>query len=75
MSAVGFPKTGGGFNDVLIGSHADFRLEDYVFPRTQSRSLSSLEWESRVKPMHCWGEFSVYVLAAMLVASAALVLL
>ena len=54
MSAIGFSDKVNVFNDkaVLIGAHADFRFNDYFFLRTQSPSLSSAEWESRIKPMH-----------------------
>lgn len=77
MSAIGFSRTKSGFNDraFLVGAHADFRLENYVFPRTQSRSLTSLEWESRIKPMHSWGEFGIYGLGTTLGALAVFVLL
>ena len=62
MSAIGFSDKESVFNDkaVLIGAHADFRFNDYFFLRTQSPSLSSAEWESRIKPMHSWSEFIVY---------------
>jgi len=38
----------------VIGAHADFRREDYVFQRTQSIAMRALEWESRMKPMRPW---------------------
>ena len=38
----------------LLSAHADFRIEDYFFLRTQSRPTSALKWESRVKPMRSW---------------------
>ncbi len=42
-------------NDVLtIGAHADYRREDFIFPRTQSPQLRELEWESRLKPLKPW---------------------
>jgi hypothetical protein len=38
----------------VIGAHADYRREDYVFQRTQSLAMRALEWESRLKPMRPW---------------------
>ena len=33
-------------NDIrVIGAHADYRREDFIFPRTQSPQLRELEWE------------------------------
>ena len=49
MSAIGIPK--------IISSHADYRREDYLFPRTQSRSLTEQRWERRESPLHSWSEF------------------
>jgi hypothetical protein len=76
MSAIGFSKAGSGINEgaALIGAHADFQLEDYFFSRTQSRSLRRVRWQSRVKPMHSWGEFVVYGVEMLLGALAVLAL-
>ena len=41
-------------NDAIIGAHADYRREDFVFPRTQSLTMRAREWESRMKPMRHW---------------------
>lgn len=49
-------------------SHADYRREDYVFARTQSRALSARDWESRGEPLHSWSE---YLYPALGLASAA----
>jgi hypothetical protein len=38
----------------VIGAHADFRREDYMFQRTQSLAMRALEWENRMKPMRHW---------------------
>ena len=38
----------------VIGAHADYRREDFVFSRTQSPQLRELEWESRIKPLKPW---------------------
>jgi hypothetical protein len=43
-------------NDVNgIGAHADYRREDYVFQRMQSREMQKLEWSERLPPMKSWG--------------------
>jgi hypothetical protein len=39
---------------VVIGAHADYRREDFVFARTQSLAMRACEWESRLKPMRPW---------------------
>ena len=36
------------------GVHADYRREDYVFPRTQSLQMREMKWE-RAKPLKHWG--------------------
>ena len=42
-------------NDIrVIGAHADYRREDFIFPRTQSPQLRDMEWESRLKPLKPW---------------------
>jgi hypothetical protein len=41
-------------NDAIIGAHADYRREDFVFPRTQSLTMRAREWEDRLKPMRHW---------------------
>ena len=42
-------------NDAIcIGAHADYRREDFVFPRTQSLAMRAREWEDRLKPMRHW---------------------
>lgn len=46
MSAKGQPT--------LISAHADFRHEDYVFARTQSRDLQAREWDRRESPLRSW---------------------
>ncbi len=39
----------------LIGAHADYRREDFIFPRTQSLAMREAEWENRLKPIKPWG--------------------
>ena len=63
MSAIGI--TGGPpvykkRRPILIGAHADYRQEDFFFPRTQSLPMRDAEWESRIKPMHSWSEIALY---------------
>lgn len=38
----------------VIGAHADYRREDFVFARTQSLEMQAMEWESRLKPIKPW---------------------
>ena len=38
----------------VIGAHADYRREDFVFARTQSLEMRAMEWESRLKPIKPW---------------------
>ena len=40
----------------VISTHADFRHEDYVFARTQSRALQAAEWEKTAPPFRSWSE-------------------
>jgi hypothetical protein len=74
MSAIGFSDIGFNEKARLIGAHADFRLNDYFFPRTQSRSLSKLGWESRIRPMHSWSELILYGMGTALSVLVLLVL-
>jgi hypothetical protein len=41
-----------------IGAHADFRREDFVFPRMQSRQMRETPWGARAKPMKSWSELA-----------------
>jgi len=47
-----------------ISAHADYRHEDYFFQRSQSRTLSALEWEQSDKPLRSWSEFLYPAVAA-----------
>ena len=49
MSANGHPA--------LISAHADFRHQDYVFARTQSRETAAREWDHRTAPLQSWSQF------------------
>lgn len=48
---------------ILVGAHADYRREDFVFARTQSQQMRALEWDSRLKPIRPWGSNFVANLA------------
>lgn len=48
MSAIGHPAH--------LSAHADYRREDYVFARTQSRATAAREWEARTPPLHAWSQ-------------------
>ena len=38
-----------------ICAHADYRREDFIFPRTQSLVMQDSDWEIRAKPIRHWG--------------------
>jgi hypothetical protein len=49
----------------IIGSHADYKPSDYIFPRSQSIALREAVWESRLRPLKPWSELAaIGVLAA-----------
>jgi|HubBroStandDraft_2_1064218.scaffolds.fasta_scaffold523899_1 hypothetical protein len=39
-----------------IGTYGTFRREDFMFPRTQSRTMSGAPWAERLQPQRSWGE-------------------
>jgi len=47
----------------VIAAHAEYRREDFFFPRQQSLRMRSLEWEKRLPPMKPWGSNLVANLA------------
>jgi hypothetical protein len=51
-----------------IGAHAEYRREDYIFPRTQSPALRALKWEHRLPPIKPWGINAVANLAWTILA-------
>jgi hypothetical protein len=59
-------------NDTVrqIGAHADYRLQDYYFPRTQSRAMNAVKWGSRIKPMLSWSEIMLRGLLIALLSMA-----
>jgi hypothetical protein len=67
MSATGHPR--------LISAHADFRHEDYVFARTQSRETAARQWDHRTAPLHAWSQmlYPALGVAAALLAVAEIV--
>jgi hypothetical protein len=64
MSAIGLRPT---FESRarLIGAHADYSRNDFIFPRTQSPALRATPWEHRIKPRLAWGEIYAYGMAAV----------
>lgn len=42
----------------VIGAHADYCREDFIFPRMQSREMRDTPWGDRAKPMRSWGEIA-----------------
>jgi sarcosine oxidase delta subunit len=58
-----------------ISAHADYRRDDYMFSRAQSRALSQREWEHPTPALRSWSSVlipAVTAAAAMAVALAAL---
>jgi hypothetical protein len=45
------------------GVHADYRRDDYIFPRTQSLEMRELSWEERLPRIGHWGSNFVANLA------------
>ena len=45
------------------GAHANYRREDYIFPRAQSAEMRLQEWEDRLPPLKHWGSNLVANLA------------
>lgn len=42
----------------LIGAHADYCREDFIFARMQSRAMRETPWGTREKPLKTWGEIA-----------------
>jgi hypothetical protein len=53
----------------FIGAHADYRAEDYVFPRAQSPALREADWDERIHPLKPWS--AIVALSLLGVASVA----
>jgi hypothetical protein len=64
MSAIGITGAPTAYKKkrrpMVIGAHADYRKDDFFFPRTQSLPMRDAEWESRIRPMHSWSEIALY---------------
>ena len=48
---------------ICAAAHADYRREDFIFPRTQSLKMRDAKWETRLPPMKPWGSNLVANLA------------
>lgn len=59
----------------IISAHAEYRPNDYVFARTQSRAQSRLEWEHREAPLHSWAQMLFPALSVLVAAVAILQIL
>ena len=53
----------------IVSAHAEYRLNDYVFARTQSRAQSRLSWERRTAPVHSWTQVLFPALGALSAAA------
>lgn len=70
MSAIGLLPRPKAKN--LISSHANYRREDFMFPRTQSCALRDRPWEHRSQPLKSWDRL---VYGGILVAAVAIAML
>jgi hypothetical protein len=43
----------------VIGAHADYCRDDFIFPRMQSRTMRETPWAKREKRLKSWGEIAV----------------
>ncbi len=73
MSAIGIQSHSKA--NALISSHADYRREDFMFPRTQSSALRDRPWEHRAKPLQSWDRVFYKGLGVTALAAVALELL
>ena len=69
MSAIGAPRPYQ-IRPRIISAHADYRSCDFVFPRTQSRTLRGTPGGHRLRPMRSWSEIGAYGAAAVVAATA-----
>ena len=63
----------------VIGAHADYCRDDFIFPRMQSRTMRETPWAAREKRMKSWGEIAgvgliVGVASCLLVAGTAILI-
>jgi hypothetical protein len=68
MSAIGIHHSKG----FVIGAHADFRRDDFYFPRMQSQNFREARWESRIRPMLSWSEIILYGVGGLLIVIVAI---
>ncbi len=73
MSAIGFDTPSKA--KALISSHADYRREHFMFPRTQSSALRDRPWEHRAKPLQSWDRLFYNSLAVAALAAVVLELI
>ncbi|HUO92549.1 MAG TPA: hypothetical protein VMU22_06495 [Rhizomicrobium sp.] len=45
-------------NGIVIGAHADYCRDDFIFPRMQSRAMQDTPWGHRIKRMRSWSEIA-----------------
>ncbi len=65
MSAIGFSQDSSiGAPGDVIGAHADYRRDDFIFPRTQSIAMRGTPWKRRIKRVRSWSEISGYAAVA-----------
>ena len=56
----------------IIGSHADYKLSDFRFLRSQSVAFRETPWETRLRPITPWSELAAIGIVAATVAGIAL---
>ena len=54
----------------IVGAHADYRPEDFIFRRTQSRAMQETPWGPRLSPMRSWSELAGMGLTTAVVGAA-----
>ncbi|HKD21159.1 MAG TPA: hypothetical protein VKB71_04065 [Rhizomicrobium sp.] len=42
----------------IIGAHADYSRDDFIFPRMQSRTMRETPWGARTGRMRSWSELA-----------------
>jgi hypothetical protein len=59
----------------IVGAHADFKLSDFMFPRSQSIAFRETPWESRLRPLRPWSDLAAIGILAVTAAVASATLL
>ena len=62
----------------IIGAHADYSRDDFIFPRMQSRTMRETPWGARTGRMRSWSElagigFLLFLASCAVVVSTAFV--